>query len=57
MFGIGCLAYSVLNKGTPFLQTRGNMNTYRQQIDRINQHQFDKLPAHLAGTHLNHSMD
>ncbi|KAF9930396.1 hypothetical protein FBU30_000527 [Linnemannia zychae] len=48
MFGIGCLAYSVLNKGTPLLNTRGNMNTYRQQIDRINQHQFDKLPAHLA---------
>ncbi|KAG0219184.1 hypothetical protein BGX33_004248 [Mortierella sp. NVP41] len=48
MFGIGCLAYSVLNKGTPLLHTRGNMNTYRQQIDRINQQQFDKLPAHLA---------
>jgi hypothetical protein len=49
MFGIGCLAYSVLNKGSPFIHSRGNMNTYRQQIDRISQHQFDKLPAHLAG--------
>ncbi|KAG0276730.1 hypothetical protein BGZ95_007125 [Linnemannia exigua] len=48
MFGIGCLAYSVLNKGTPLLNTHGNMNTYRQQIDRINHQQFDKLPAHLA---------
>ncbi|KAF8947895.1 hypothetical protein BGZ47_007428 [Haplosporangium gracile] len=48
MFGIGCLAYSVLNKGNPLIQSRGNMNTYRQQIDRINQHQFDKVPAHLA---------
>ncbi|KAG0352623.1 hypothetical protein BG005_007942 [Podila minutissima] len=48
MFGIGCLAYSVLNKGTPFLQTRGNLNTYRQQIERINQNRFETLPAHLA---------
>ncbi|KAG0280244.1 hypothetical protein BGZ96_001619 [Linnemannia gamsii] len=48
MFGIGCLAYSVLNKGSPLINSRGNMNTYRQQIDRINQQQFEKLPAHLA---------
>ncbi|KAG0087686.1 hypothetical protein BGZ92_007096 [Podila epicladia] len=48
MFGIGCLAYSVLNKGTPFLQTRGNLNTYRQQIERIGQNRFETLPAHLA---------
>ncbi|KAG0030264.1 hypothetical protein BGZ82_007507 [Podila clonocystis] len=48
MFGIGCLAYSVLNKGTPLLQTRGNLNTYRQQIERISQNQFETLPAHLA---------
>ncbi|KAF9332528.1 hypothetical protein BG006_004606 [Podila minutissima] len=48
MFGIGCLAYSVLNKGTPLLQTRGNLNTYRQQIERINQNHFETLPAHLA---------
>ncbi|KAF9428360.1 hypothetical protein BGZ94_002662 [Podila epigama] len=48
MFGIGCLAYSVLNKGTPLLHTRGNLNTYRQQIERINSSQFDSLPAHLA---------
>ncbi|KAI9233685.1 MAG: kinase-like domain-containing protein [Podila humilis] len=48
MFGIGCLAYSVLNKGTPLLQTRGNLNTYRQQIERISQNRFETLPAHLA---------
>ncbi|KAF9936682.1 hypothetical protein BGZ67_002141 [Mortierella alpina] len=48
MFGIGCLAYSVLNKGTPILQTRGNLNSYRQQIERISQQQYEKLPAHLA---------
>ena len=49
MFGIGCLAYSVLNKGTTLFSTRGNLNTYRQQIERISSHQFDKLPAHLTG--------
>ncbi|KAG0042767.1 hypothetical protein BGZ83_012204 [Gryganskiella cystojenkinii] len=48
MFGIGCLAYSVLNKGSTLFSTRGNLNTYRQQIERISSHQFDKLPAHLA---------
>ncbi|KAG0005629.1 hypothetical protein BGZ79_003239 [Entomortierella chlamydospora] len=48
MFGIGCLAYSILNKGVTLLQTRGNLNTYRQQIDRINHQQYEKLPAHLA---------
>ncbi|KAG0369887.1 hypothetical protein BGZ54_008539 [Gamsiella multidivaricata] len=48
MFGIGCLAYSVLNKGTPLFQTRGNLNSYRQQIERIGQQQYEKLPAHLA---------
>ncbi|KAF9387471.1 hypothetical protein BGX21_000540 [Mortierella sp. AD011] len=48
MFGIGCLAYSVLNKGVTLLQTRGNLNTYRQQIDRISHQQYEKLPAHLA---------
>ncbi|KAF9111639.1 hypothetical protein BGX27_004652 [Mortierella sp. AM989] len=48
MFGIGCLAYSVLNKGTTILQTRGNLNTYRQQIERISPQQYEKLPAHLA---------
>ncbi|KAF8982291.1 hypothetical protein BGZ46_001517 [Entomortierella lignicola] len=48
MFSIGCLAYSVLNKGAPLFQTHGNLNTYRQQIGRINQQQYEKLPAHLA---------
>ncbi|KAG0338634.1 hypothetical protein BG004_007150 [Podila humilis] len=48
MFGIGCLAYSVLNKGSPLFQTRGNLNTYRQQIERMHQNQFENLPAHLA---------
>ncbi|KAI1302427.1 hypothetical protein EDD11_005618 [Mortierella claussenii] len=48
MFGIGCLAYSVLNKGTPLFQTRGNLNSYRQQIERISQQQYEKFPAHLA---------
>ncbi|KAF9998240.1 hypothetical protein BGZ65_006239 [Modicella reniformis] len=47
MFGIGCLAYSVFNKGTPLFQTHGNLNTYRQQIDGIRQ-QYEKLPAYLA---------
>lgn len=54
MFGIGCLAYSVLNKGTPLLQSRGNLNTYRQQIERISQNRFDTLPAHLAGNLSHH---
>ncbi|KAK3813167.1 MAG: kinase-like domain-containing protein [Benniella sp.] len=48
MFGIGCLAYSVFNKGSPLFHTRGNLNTYRQQIVRIDQQQYDKLPAYLA---------
>ncbi|KAF9436206.1 hypothetical protein BGZ76_004559 [Entomortierella beljakovae] len=48
MFGIGCLAYSVLNKGTPVFQTRGNMNTYRGQIEKINQLRYENLPSHLA---------
>ncbi|KAF9899113.1 hypothetical protein BX616_003270, partial [Lobosporangium transversale] len=48
MFGIGCLAYSVLNKGSPLLQTHGNLNTYRQQIERIGQQRYEKFPAHLA---------
>ncbi|KAF8930196.1 hypothetical protein BGZ58_008388 [Dissophora ornata] len=48
MFGIGCLAYSVLNKGTPLLSTRGNLNTYRQQTERIGQQRYESLPAHLA---------
>ncbi|KAG0249457.1 hypothetical protein BG011_009277 [Mortierella polycephala] len=48
LFGIGCLAYSVLNNGSPLLNTHGNLNTYRQQIDRLNQQQYEKLPAHLA---------
>ncbi|KAG0318613.1 hypothetical protein BGZ99_005587 [Dissophora globulifera] len=48
MFGIGLLAYAVLNKGTPLFNTRGNLNTYRQQIERISQQRYEKLPAHLA---------
>ncbi|KAG0222125.1 SCY1-like protein 2 [Mortierella sp. GBA43] len=51
MFGIGCLAYSVFNKGTPIFQTRGNLNTYRQQIEGIHQQQYDKLPTYLAGSY------
>ncbi|GJJ69431.1 SCY1-like protein 2 [Entomortierella parvispora] len=48
MFGIGCLAYSVLNKGSTLFHSRGNLSTYRGLVDRISAHQFDKLPAHLA---------
>jgi SCY1-like protein 2 len=57
MFGIGCLAYSVFNKGTPIFQTRGNLNTYRQQIERIHQQQYDKLPTYLAGSYHRCIMD
>ncbi|KAG0225610.1 hypothetical protein BGW42_004218 [Actinomortierella wolfii] len=47
MFGVGCLAYAVLNKGTPLLNTHGNLNTYRQQIERISMQSYEKFPHHL----------
>ncbi|KAF9164746.1 hypothetical protein DFQ26_001092 [Actinomortierella ambigua] len=47
MFGVGCLAYAVLNKGTPLLNTHGNLNTYRQQVERISMQSYEKFPHHL----------
>ncbi|KAI7868246.1 kinase-like domain-containing protein, partial [Spinellus fusiger] len=49
VFSLGCLAYTIHNKGVSLLQTFNNTRTYERKIKALDSLDYSKVPPHLQG--------
>ncbi|KAI9497376.1 hypothetical protein BDB00DRAFT_920721 [Zychaea mexicana] len=47
MFSLGCLAYSIHNKGVPLLHTFNNLRTYERKVQSLNSTDYRNMPPHF----------